>query len=84
MTMMPLLCFLAVSAVALTLTARLLFRSSGKMEGRVHDILSLTITNNTYPPLLDVLSTLDDDLGKLDQKLNADMHGYMDYVESKS
>ncbi len=40
-------------------------------------ILSITPTNNTYPPLLDVLASLDDDLSKLGIKLHADMRGYL-------
>jgi len=40
-------------------------------------ILGITSTNNTYPPLLDVLVRLDDDLSKLGIKLNADMRGYL-------
>lgn len=41
-------------------------------------ILQVTSTNNSYDPLGDVLSSLDDDLKRMGLTLNADMKGYMD------
>lgn len=84
MTLVPLLCFLVVSALVLVLVGRSLSRSSRKRGSRVVSILALTSTNNTYPPLLDVLSNLDGDLEKLDEKLHADMQGYMSYDQDES
>lgn len=43
----------------------------------VAGILRMTKTNNTYPPLLDVLSGLQSDLEKKGITLHADMEGYM-------
>lgn len=84
MTLMPLLCFLVISALVLVLVGRPLSHLSRKRESRVLSILALTSTNNTYPPLLDVLSNLDGDLERLDEKLHADMQGYMNYDQDES
>lgn len=43
----------------------------------VAEILQMTTTNNTYPPLFDVLSGLQSNLGKKGIALHADMKGYM-------
>lgn len=77
--MFSLLCFLAVSCLVLILVGKGLSHSIRKAAGPASDILDATITNNTYPPLLDVLNSLDNDLEKLGEELHADMRGYMDH-----
>ena len=77
--MFSLLCFLVVSCLLLMLVGKRLSHSIRKMAGSVFGILDITITNNTYPPLLDVLNSLNGDLKKLGEELHADMRGYMDY-----
>jgi len=47
------------------------------LHNPVTGILRRTKTNNTYPPLLDVLSSLKSDLDKQGIILHADMKGYM-------
>lgn len=41
-------------------------------------ILEKTKTNNTYLPILDVFTALDQDLVKHNMKLHADLRGYLD------
>lgn len=77
--MFPLLCFLAVSCLVLILVGIRLSCSIRKATDTSSGILNITITNNTYRPLLDVLSSLDSDLEKLGEELHADMRGYMDH-----
>ena len=47
----------------------------------VAGILRMTKTNNTYPPLLEVLSDLQSNLEKKGIILHTDMKGYMDNGE---
>lgn len=79
--MFPLLCFLAVSCLVLILVGKGLSHTNRKSAGTSSRILDITTTNNTYPPLLDVLSSLDSDLEKLGEELHADMRGYMDHAK---
>lgn len=69
---------LIVGCVGLVLTAKKWTISNKKEDiSPVAGILDLTITNNTYPPLLDVFSSLQSDLDMKGITLRADMKGYM-------
>ena len=46
------------------------------------DILKLIKSNNNYPPLLDVFSSLQSNLVKNGMELNTNLHGYLRYDES--
>lgn len=78
------LCALIAGCIGLILTAKKWVIANQKEHtSPVVGILGLTITNNTYPPLLDVLSSLQADLDKKGITLHADMKGYMDDGQGK-
>ena len=52
-------------------------RRETPQHSSVAGILQMTKTNNTYPPLLEVLSSLQLSLEKKGIVLHADMEGYM-------
>ncbi len=58
-----------------------------KMEGgsvdRSYDILCEIKSNNTYPPMLDVFTSLSKNLAECKMELHADLRGYLDYEKAK-
>lgn len=76
---------LAAGCICMMLVARKwsAFERERTMEQvSVMSILADTKTNNTYPPILDILSSLESDLAKKHIILHADMKGYMSDEES--
>lgn len=49
--------------------------ASGDSSGAILEMLK---TNNTYPMMLTVLTSLDEDLSECGMELHADMRGYLD------
>lgn len=48
-----------------------------------HDVLSEIRTNNTYPLILDVFTSLNDQLSRCNEELHMDLRGYLDVEETK-
>lgn len=48
-----------------------------------YDILCEIKSNNTYPPMLDVFTSLSENLAECKMELHADLRGYLDYGKTK-
>ena len=48
-----------------------------------YDILCEIKSNNTYPPMLDVFTSLSENLAECKIELHADLRGYLDYGKTQ-
>lgn len=52
-------------------------------DDKSYDILSKISSNNNYPPMLDVFTSLSKNLAECEMELHADLRGYLDYGNTK-